>query len=90
MKVFVIVTDENNLGEITTDCAGVFFTKEAALKRLNENAIQCLEDEELPEGEYNKEVIEDYDNFYFSAQCKGNGDIEYTMFQGIIEKEIED
>lgn len=90
MKVFVIVTDENNLGEITTDCAGVFASKEAALKRLNENAIQCLEDEELPENEYYKEVTEDYDNFYFSATHKGNGDIEYTMFQAIIEKEIED
>lgn len=89
MKVYVIVTNENYLGEITTNCEGVFLSKDKASEQLKTNGETLMTDEDyFTDEEYNKYLDEESDNFNFTAMNKSNGEIEYTMYQGIIEKEI--
>lgn len=90
MKVFVIVSDENYLGEITTNCQGVFAKREDAVKRLKENADSLYNDEdELSSEYYIKTIDENKDEFYLSVMHKDTKEIEYTNYQCIIEKELE-
>lgn len=88
MKVYVIVSNENNLGELTTNCEGVFLSKDKALKQLEQNEKELMDDEEFTDKEYDKYVDEDCNDFNFTAMNKDNGEIEYMMYQSIIEKEI--
>ena len=88
MKVYVIVSNENNLGELTTNCEGVFLSKDKALEQLEQNEKELMNNEDFTDEEYDKYVDEDCNDFNFTAMNKDNGEIEYTMYQCVIEKEI--
>ena len=88
MKVYVIVSNENNFCVLTTNCEGVFLSKDKALEQLNKNREDLMNDEYFTDEEYDKYVDEDCNDFNFTAMNKDNGEIEYMMYQSIIEKEI--
>lgn len=87
-KVFVIISQENNAGEETTNCEGVFFSRDKAVKLLQDNIKQLMEDEDFPQQEYIRELTECNDDFYCQIIDRKSNEIVYTMYQLIVEKTI--
>lgn len=87
-KVFVVISQENNAGEETMNCEGVFFSRDKANKMLQNNINKLIEDADFPPQEYARELTECEDDFYCQIIDRINGEIIYTMYQLIVEKEI--
>jgi hypothetical protein len=87
-KVFVIISQENNAGEESTNCEGVFSSRDKADKVLQSNINKLIKDADFPPQEYEKELTECENNFYCQIIDRINGEIVYTMYQIIVEKEV--